>query len=108
MAKKFAFEQIERNRSAIELYVGAAAARADIVNRAGDEFLAGAGFTLEKNGGIGGRDAFDVREDGFESRATANQLLESALIAVRVPASGLESYDCCHRAPPGARAHISL
>jgi hypothetical protein len=34
MAKKFAFQQIERNRSAIQFYVGASAARADIVTRA--------------------------------------------------------------------------
>jgi hypothetical protein len=47
MAKKLAFQQFERNRSAIQFYVRASAARADIVNRACDQLLAGARFTLE-------------------------------------------------------------
>src|SRR3984885_1701893 len=94
MAKKFAFQQIERNRSAIQFYVGAPAARADIVNRARDEFLARAGFTLEKNGGIGWCDSFDLSEDGFQRRAIAYQLLESALIMAL--ATGLESCVSSH------------
>jgi hypothetical protein len=44
--KEFAFEEIERNRRAIQFYVRASAPRADFVNRARDQLLAGACFTL--------------------------------------------------------------
>jgi hypothetical protein len=94
MAEKFAFQQIERNRSAIQLYVRASAARANIVNRARDQLFAGAGFTLEKDGRIRWRHPFDVSEDRFQSRTAAYQLLESALIVVLV--TGSKSCKCSH------------
>ena len=78
VAKKLAFQQIQRNGSAIQLYERASAPRADVVNRARDQLLAGAGFSLDQHSGIGGRDAFDLFEHRFQSRTVADDLLESA------------------------------
>jgi hypothetical protein len=50
------------------------------MNRVRDQFLASAGFPLYKNGGIRGRNPFDLFEHRFQSWAIANNLLESALI----------------------------
>src|SRR5206468_2002108 len=53
VTKKLAFQQIKWNSSAIQLDEWASAARADVVNRARDQLLAGACFTLNKHGGTG-------------------------------------------------------
>ena len=74
---------------------GPPAPRADIVNRARDQLLAGACFSLDKNGGIRGRDLLDLFEHRFQSRTLAYDLLESARIAV--PVGGPESCDSCPR-----------
>jgi hypothetical protein len=54
------------------------------VNRARDQLLAGACFSLDKNSGIRWRHPFNLFEHGFQSRAVAYDLLESALIPVLV------------------------
>ena len=41
---------------------GPPAPRTEIMNGVRDQFLAGAGFPLDKNGGIGRRNSFDVFE----------------------------------------------
>src|SRR5580700_1933977 len=105
MAKKLAFQQIERNGRAIQFYVRASAARADVVNRARDQLLAGAGFSLEKNGGIRWRDTFDQFEYRFQSDAVSYHLFESALTVVL--GDGSEFCDSSHRASPGARRPLS-
>src|SRR5258708_88382 len=79
MAKKLAFQQIQRNGRAIELQERASAPRADVVNRASDQFLAGTGFSLDKNGGVHRRDPLDLFEHRLQSRAIAYELLESTL-----------------------------
>src|SRR5713226_6014278 len=98
VAKKLAFQQIERNGRAIQFNEWASAPRAQIVNRACDQLLAGACFSQDKNGGIGRRDAFDLFEYRFQSRTVAYDLLESARIAVLVGRS--ESCSSCHGRPP--------
>src|SRR5258707_801589 len=60
VAKKLAFQQIERNGSAIQFNEWASAPRAKIVNRPRDQFLAGACFSLDKNGGIRRRDLLNL------------------------------------------------
>src|SRR5260370_29643886 len=62
VAKQLAFHQIERNGSAIQLYERASTPRAEIVNRAREQFLAGARLSLDKNGGIRRGHAFDLLE----------------------------------------------
>jgi hypothetical protein len=54
------------------------------VNRAGDQLLAGRGFSLNQDRGISRRDAFDEAEHGFHGGAATDDLLEPALIRTRV------------------------
>jgi hypothetical protein len=100
MAKKFAFQQVERDGSAIQLYKRAAAARTDVVNRSRDQLLTGPCFALDKNCGIRGCDAFDFSENRFQGAAGAYDLLEPALTSI--PVTGPESLESTHRTPPGA------
>jgi hypothetical protein len=85
VAKKLAFQKIERNSSAIQLCERASTTRAEIVNRASDEFLTGTGFSLNQNRGIGGRNLFDLLEHRFQGWALAYDLLESTRITVLFP-----------------------
>src|SRR5260370_38919989 len=50
VAKKLAFQQIQRNGGAIQLYERTSAARADVVNRTRNQFLSCARFSLDQNG----------------------------------------------------------
>jgi hypothetical protein len=50
------------------------------VNRARDQLFAGAGLSLNQNGGTGGRDTFDLFEHCFQGRTAPYDLLESALV----------------------------
>jgi hypothetical protein len=95
VTKKFAFHQIERDSSAVQLYERASAARADVVNRARDQFFPGPCFALDKNGGAGRSDALNFSENGFQGGTVAYDLLESALISV----IGFESLESRHRTP---------
>src|SRR6266851_7491254 len=100
MPKKLAFQQIEWNGSAIQFNKRASAPRAQIVNRARDQLLAGACFSLYKSGGIRGRDLLNLFEHQFQSGTVAYDLLESARTTVLV--GGPESYNSCHGRPPCA------
>jgi hypothetical protein len=62
VAEQFAFEQSGRYRRAVELYEGFIAARAGIVNRAGDQLLTGAGFAQDKDSRIGFGDRANLVE----------------------------------------------
>jgi hypothetical protein len=64
------------------------------VYRACNQLLAGAGLSLDKNGGIRGRDAFNLFERGFQSRTVAYELLESALIRNLITTP--ESFESSH------------
>src|ERR1700676_3709362 len=99
MAKKLALQQIKRNGSAIELYERTSAARADVVNRARNQFLACPGFSLDQYGGTGRGNAFDLFEQGFEGGARAYQLLGSA---TSVLVTRRESFESFHRLSPSA------
>src|SRR4029077_18174738 len=54
MTEQFAFQKIQRNRRAIELYKGTPAALTGLVNGVSDEFLAGAGFPLDEDSRVCG------------------------------------------------------
>jgi hypothetical protein len=88
VTKKLAFQQIERNGSAIQLYERTPASRAEVVNCARDQLLAGACLSLDKNGGIRRRHAFDLFKHRFQSRALAYDLFESAPIMYLVTVPG--------------------
>jgi len=105
VAEQLAFEQIQRNGRAIHFDEGASASRADVVNGARDQFLAGTRFPLDQYSRICGRHAFDLFEHRFECRAVANDLLESSLTKglIIVP----ESIESSHRGPPLPYVHAS-
>jgi len=84
VAKKLAFQQIEWDGSAIQLYEMASAARADVVNGARDQLLTGARFSLDKNRGICRRDAFDLLKHRLKSRTCTYELLKSAMITILI------------------------
>src|SRR6202022_4521698 len=102
VAKKLAFQQVQRNGSAIQFHEGASAPRADVVNRARNQLLAGACFALDQNGGICRRDAFDLFEHRLQSSTVAYELLESAFIRNLITTS--EIFESSHRDHPAPRA----
>src|SRR5580692_99169 len=74
------------------------------MNRVRDQLLAGAGFSLYKNGGIRRRNPFDLFEHRFQSRTVTYDLLESSL--VRRLITTLVSLESSHRDPPGAQVFV--
>lgn len=78
MTKQLAFEQIERNGRAVQLDQRVAASRAGIVDRVSDEFLTGPGFSLDEHRRIDSCHALDLRQNGSQSRAVADNLREAA------------------------------
>src|SRR5258706_7691139 len=106
VAKKLTFQQIQRNGSAIHPYERAAAPRADVVNGACDQLLAGTGFSLNQYCGTGRCDSFDLLEHRFQSRTVAYDLLESALIRILI--AGPQYPDSCHRNPPRAACTLLI
>jgi len=78
VAKKLAFEQVERDCGAVELDQRVTAARARIVNRMSDKFFPSAGLSLNENGRIRSRNPLGLLQHSSQSRAVAYDLLESA------------------------------
>src|SRR5882757_1342301 len=74
VTEEFTLQQIHRNSSAIQLYERTSAPRTSVVEHLRDQLLAGAGFSLEKNGGIRRRDAFDLCEQRLQRRTVAYDL----------------------------------
>ena len=79
MAEQFAFEKIQWNRRAIEFYKGPPAAVTCIVNGMCDEFLSRAGFPLDEDSRVCGRNLFHLVENRFQSGALADDPLERTL-----------------------------
>jgi len=76
VAEKFGLQQPRGNGRAIDLDEGAFAAGGEIVDGAGDELFAGAGFTEDENSRAGGSREFDLRKGAAQERAVADNLLE--------------------------------
>ena len=55
------------------------AARAQVVQGAGDQLLAGAGLAADEHGGVGGGDGLDLLEDPAQGGALADDLAEVVL-----------------------------
>ncbi len=70
------------------------------MNRARDQLLAGACFTLDKNGGIRRSDSFDLFEHCLQSRTVAYELLEPALRRNLIATPDI--FESSHNLPPGA------
>ncbi len=67
------------NGRAIQLDEGAIAARAQAMNGARQQFLAGAGLALDEHGRIGGRHGFNLLEHLAQARALAHDVFEAIL-----------------------------
>ncbi|HJY93250.1 MAG TPA: hypothetical protein VJ255_23390, partial [Candidatus Acidoferrum sp.] len=78
VAKELTLEQIEWNGGTVQLYQGPAAARARIVDRVSDEFLASAGLALDEHSRVRRRNPFGLLKHDSQGRAVAYDLLESA------------------------------
>src|SRR5437762_14383577 len=63
MAEQFAFQELLRNRGAIDSQERQLAAVAMMINGAGDKFLAGTAFSGDQRSGIGARELADELED---------------------------------------------
>src|SRR5262249_16943222 len=60
MAEQLRFDQLRRDRRAVQRYVGTVATAAFFVNRAGDQLFARAGFTQDADTGFAGGHAFHL------------------------------------------------
>ena len=81
VAEHFAFEQTGGNGRAVEFHEGALAAPAELMKGAGDQFLAGAGFALDQDGGIGGRGGLDLLQHVAQRGAGADDFAKAVLAA---------------------------
>src|ERR1700752_3699734 len=82
VAKKLAFQKIQRDRRAIHFHKRPPAPRAEVVNRVGDQLFAGACFSLDQDGGVRRRYTFDLFEYCLQSRTAAYNPLEAPLLPI--------------------------
>ena len=76
VAKHLALEQSRRNRSAIHFNQGTLSARAQIVDRPCDQFLAGSCFAINQNSRISSGDCLHFLQNALENRAAANDFFK--------------------------------
>src|SRR5208282_347605 len=72
VAKEFAFKQLFGNRGAIDRKKRLLTAVAVMINRAGNQFLAGAAFAGNERGGVGHGDLADEFENLLHYAAATN------------------------------------
>src|SRR6202046_3224521 len=83
MTEQFAFQKIQRNRRAIELYECASIALTCIVSGVGNELFSGTGFPFDEDSRVCGSNLLHLSEDRFESSATTDDPLERSLDLIR-------------------------
>jgi len=79
MTEQFAFQKIQRNGCTIQLYESAPAALTCIVNGVSNEFFSRAGFPLDEDSRVGGRNLLHLVKNRFEGGALADDPLESSI-----------------------------
>ena len=79
VAEQLALQQPRGDGRAVELDEGAALARAQLVQGAGDEFLARARFAADEHRGAGGGDGLDLLQNPAQGGALADDLPEVVL-----------------------------
>src|SRR5260370_14838583 len=79
MPKQLAFKKAERNRCAVHLYKRMTLARAQVVNCAGDHFLAGTRLALYEDRRIRRRNDSNALEHSFQPLTISNDLFEIVL-----------------------------
>ena len=83
VSEQFAFEQIFRNRRAVDFDEGAGGALRMLVNGAGDQIFSDAAFAAEQHGGVGRRHALDQREHGLHFVALRDDVVVGVAVAQR-------------------------
>ena len=81
VTEQLAFQKPRRDGGAVHLYQGALAARAEMMNGAGDQFFSRAGFALNQYRRIGRRDGLELIENFFQRRTVADNLFEVVFAA---------------------------
>ncbi len=81
MAEEFGFEEVFGEGGTVDGDEGGVVAAGIVVEGAGDEFLAGAAFAEDEDGGVGIGDAFDHAEDVLHALAGADDLGEAVFLA---------------------------
>src|SRR2546425_2133685 len=76
VTEELGFEQAGRNGGAIDFDKSTIAARAEIVDGAGEKLLASAGFAEEQDSGAGGGGELNLREGALERGTLADNFLE--------------------------------
>ena len=79
MPKQLTLQEIEGDGSAVKLDEGASAARAQIVNGLGNQFLSRSRFSQNQHSGIGRCYLFHFQQCRLQSRAVADDLFKMAL-----------------------------
>ena len=70
VAEHFAFQQAGGNGGAVELDEGGLPPRAQVVDGARQQFLAGAGFAVDQHRGIGGRHRLHLLQNRLAARGS--------------------------------------
>src|SRR5260370_6724548 len=81
VSEQFAFQQSGRNGRAVELDESIGLACAQVVDRARDQFLAGAGFSIDEDRGISGCYGFDLLQHAAQRLTSADDLFKLQLAA---------------------------
>src|SRR5262249_32197844 len=76
MPEQFAFQQARRNCRTVYLHQSSFAPRAEIMNRASNQFLTRAGLSQNKNRGIGRRDGLQLVQNCPERGAFTDNLFK--------------------------------
>ena len=84
VSEQFAFQQIFRNRRAVDLDERPGGALRVLVNGAGDQIFSDAAFAAEQHGGIGRRDALDQRQHGLHFVALRHDVVVGVAAAQRL------------------------
>ncbi len=74
MAEEFAFHQLGRDRAAVDRHERTGSAGAALMDEAGDDFLAGAGFAKDEHRRLGAGKFFGLGAELDEGRRGADQL----------------------------------
>src|SRR6516162_11330906 len=77
VSAELAFEQAGRYRRAVELDEGVRAAKAEIVDGAGDQFFSRPRLAMDQHGRIGGRHSLDLLEYPAQRRTLPHDLREA-------------------------------
>ena len=95
VAEQLALQQPGGDGRAVELDEGAVPPRAQLVQGAGDEFLARARFAPNEHGGVGGGDGLDLLQDPAQGGALADDLPEVVLGADLLLQVGTSPWRAC-------------